>query len=82
MLVEDLGFLGGLGTDPNNMIPLILLFTVGYLGLAPQPTAAAAPAATADEPEAAAAHRRQPGVRGFPGGSPARSLPSRGRRFG
>ena len=35
VLVEDLGFLGGLGTDPNNMIPLILLFTVGYLGLAP-----------------------------------------------
>jgi len=55
VLVEDLGFLGGLGTDPNNMIPLILLFTVGYLGLAPQPAAAAAPAPAADEPEAAAA---------------------------
>jgi cytochrome oxidase Cu insertion factor (SCO1/SenC/PrrC family) len=41
VLVEDLGFLGGLGTDPNNMIPLILLFTVGYLGLAPQPAEAA-----------------------------------------
>jgi cytochrome oxidase Cu insertion factor (SCO1/SenC/PrrC family) len=39
VLVEDLGFLGGLGTDPNNMIPLILLFTVGYLGVAPQPEA-------------------------------------------
>jgi hypothetical protein len=35
LLVEDLGFLGGLGTDPNNMIPLILLFTAGYLGLTP-----------------------------------------------
>ncbi len=35
VLVEDLGFLGGLGTDPNNMIPLILLFTVGCLGLKP-----------------------------------------------
>jgi cytochrome oxidase Cu insertion factor (SCO1/SenC/PrrC family) len=35
VLVEDLGFLGGLGTDPNNMIPLILLFTAGYLGLTP-----------------------------------------------
>ena len=35
VLVEDLGFLGGLGTDPNNMIPLILLFTCGYLGLTP-----------------------------------------------
>jgi cytochrome oxidase Cu insertion factor (SCO1/SenC/PrrC family) len=37
VLVEDLGFLGGLGTDPNNMIPLILLFTAGCLGLAPAP---------------------------------------------
>jgi len=37
VLIEDLGFLGGLGTDPNNMIPLILLFTAGYLGLTPTP---------------------------------------------
>jgi cytochrome oxidase Cu insertion factor (SCO1/SenC/PrrC family) len=43
VLIEDLGFLGGLGTDPNNMIPLILLFTAGYLGLAPQPEPALAP---------------------------------------
>jgi cytochrome oxidase Cu insertion factor (SCO1/SenC/PrrC family) len=54
VLVEDLGFLGGLGTDPNNMIPLILLFTVGYLGLTPQPTAEPATVAVADDPEAAA----------------------------
>jgi cytochrome oxidase Cu insertion factor (SCO1/SenC/PrrC family) len=50
VLVEDLGFLGGLGTDPNNMIPLILLFTVGYLGLAPQPAADTAAAAVAEIP--------------------------------
>jgi len=31
VLVQDLGFLGGLGTDPNSMIPLILLFTAGYI---------------------------------------------------
>jgi len=37
VLIEDLGFFGGLGTDPNSMIPLILLFTAGYLGLAPVP---------------------------------------------
>ena len=42
VLVEDLGFLGGLGTDPNNMIPLILLFTVGSLGLTPAPQASTA----------------------------------------
>jgi cytochrome oxidase Cu insertion factor (SCO1/SenC/PrrC family) len=45
VLVQDLGFLGGLGTDPNSMIPVILLFSAGYLGLAPraleQPQAAA-----------------------------------------
>jgi hypothetical protein len=29
LLVQDLGFLGGLGTDPNSMIPLILLFAAG-----------------------------------------------------
>src|SRR3984957_14985533 len=42
VLVEDLGFLGGQGTDPNSMIPLILLFTAGYLGLAAQPAAESA----------------------------------------
>ena len=55
VLVEDLGFLGGLGTDPNSMIPLILLFTAGYLGLSPLPTAEAAAVAAAGEREAAAA---------------------------
>ena len=33
VLVQDLGFLGGLGTDPNSMIPWILLFSAGYLAL-------------------------------------------------
>jgi cytochrome oxidase Cu insertion factor (SCO1/SenC/PrrC family) len=37
VLIEDLGFLGGVGTDPNSMIPLILLFTSGWLALAPAP---------------------------------------------
>ena len=48
VLVEDLGFLGGLGTDPNNMIPLILLFTTGYLGLSPVGEASLAEAPAAD----------------------------------
>jgi cytochrome oxidase Cu insertion factor (SCO1/SenC/PrrC family) len=43
VLVEDLGFLGGLGTDPNSMIPLVLLAAAGYLALARAP-------ATADQP--------------------------------
>jgi len=37
VLVQDLGFLGGLGTDPNSMIPVALLFSAGYLALAPAP---------------------------------------------
>jgi cytochrome oxidase Cu insertion factor (SCO1/SenC/PrrC family) len=46
VLVEDLGFLGGLGTDPNSMIPLALLATGGYLALS-------RPAAAGPEPEPA-----------------------------
>jgi cytochrome oxidase Cu insertion factor (SCO1/SenC/PrrC family) len=48
VLIEDLGFFGGLGTDPNSMIPLALLFTAGYLGLAtaPEPATASVPAPT------------------------------------
>jgi cytochrome oxidase Cu insertion factor (SCO1/SenC/PrrC family) len=53
VLVEDLGFLGGLGTDPNNMIPLILLFTVGYLGLAPVREASLAEVSALDIPDTA-----------------------------
>jgi cytochrome oxidase Cu insertion factor (SCO1/SenC/PrrC family) len=41
VLVEDLGFLGGLGTDPNNMIPMALLAAAGYAALVRVPAAAA-----------------------------------------
>jgi hypothetical protein len=51
VLVEDLGFFGGLGTDPNSMIPLLLLVVAGYLALTP---ASAAPAGTAAPVPAAA----------------------------
>jgi cytochrome oxidase Cu insertion factor (SCO1/SenC/PrrC family) len=43
VLVQDLGFLGGLGTDPNSMIPLILLFSAGYLALVAAPQEEALP---------------------------------------
>ena len=33
VLVEDLGFLGGLGTDPNSMLPMALLFVAGYVAM-------------------------------------------------
>jgi cytochrome oxidase Cu insertion factor (SCO1/SenC/PrrC family) len=35
LLIEDLGFFGGLGTDPNSMVPVALLAVAGYLALAP-----------------------------------------------
>ncbi|MBO0729312.1 MAG: SCO family protein [Acidimicrobiaceae bacterium] len=43
VLVQDLGFLGGVGTDPNSMIPMILVFVAGYLALSPVPAATDAP---------------------------------------
>jgi cytochrome oxidase Cu insertion factor (SCO1/SenC/PrrC family) len=51
VLIEDLGFLGGLGTDPNSMIPMALLAVAGYLALARVPATAAEPAA-AEAPRA------------------------------
>jgi cytochrome oxidase Cu insertion factor (SCO1/SenC/PrrC family) len=45
VLIEDFGFFGGLGTDPNSMIPFVLLAVAGYLALAPAPAPEAEPAA-------------------------------------
>ena len=43
VLVEDLGFLGGIGTDPNSMVPMSLLSGAGYLAITRAlPTAAGA----------------------------------------
>jgi cytochrome oxidase Cu insertion factor (SCO1/SenC/PrrC family) len=76
VLVEDLGFLGGQGTDPNSMIPLILLFTAGYLGLSWQPAAdPGAVAVTADEGVPVTADE---GVLAAVDGGPD---PARGRRL-
>jgi hypothetical protein len=45
VLIEDFGFFGGLGTDPNSMIPMALLAVGGYLALTRVPQTAAVPAA-------------------------------------
>src|ERR1019366_1086756 len=47
VLIEDFGFLGGLGTDPNSMIPMALLAVTGYLALVPLPVPAAEPGVAA-----------------------------------
>jgi cytochrome oxidase Cu insertion factor (SCO1/SenC/PrrC family) len=57
VLVQDFGFLGGLGTDPNSMIPFILLFSAGYLALTPAVSVSGAPE-TDTEPAVAAEGRR------------------------
>jgi cytochrome oxidase Cu insertion factor (SCO1/SenC/PrrC family) len=44
ILIEDLGFLGGVGTDPNSMIPILLLAIGGYLAMTRLPAPAEAPA--------------------------------------
>jgi cytochrome oxidase Cu insertion factor (SCO1/SenC/PrrC family) len=71
VLVQDLGFLGGLGTDPNSMIPMILLFSAGYLALAPAPQEATvlqeATAQEATAQEAAVAEEATAGVAGSGG---------------
>jgi cytochrome oxidase Cu insertion factor (SCO1/SenC/PrrC family) len=54
VLIEDLGFFGGLGTDPNSMIPIVLLAVAGYLALTRVPAAATAVAPVAAAATAAA----------------------------
>ncbi len=57
VLVQDFGFLGGLGTDPNSMLPMIVVFTSGYLALVRLPVRAAASAAAPVEPAPPVADR-------------------------
>lgn len=40
LLVEDLGFFGGTGTDPNSMPPMILFIVAGYLAVSRVPALA------------------------------------------
>ena len=44
VLIEDLGFLGGVGTDPNSMIPMLLIFVSGYVAITRLPAMASEPA--------------------------------------
>jgi cytochrome oxidase Cu insertion factor (SCO1/SenC/PrrC family) len=47
VLIEDFGVFGGLGTDPNSMIPMVLLAAAGYLALTRAPAPAAEPVSAA-----------------------------------
>jgi cytochrome oxidase Cu insertion factor (SCO1/SenC/PrrC family) len=78
LLVEDLGFFGGLGTDPNSMVPFILLFTAGYLALAPEPAPAPADEQPAGEHPASEVPTAED-----PAGAPRRAgrIPALSRAF-
>ena len=54
VLVQDLGFPGGLGTDPNSMVPWVLLSWGGYISL----TERAAATVVAESPVPATAPSR------------------------
>jgi cytochrome oxidase Cu insertion factor (SCO1/SenC/PrrC family) len=45
VLVQDMGFFGGVGTDPNSMLPMVVVLVSGYLAL----VRATAPVGVADE---------------------------------
>jgi cytochrome oxidase Cu insertion factor (SCO1/SenC/PrrC family) len=48
VLVQDFGFFGGVGTDPNSMLPFLAVLGAGYLGLTrPAVALAGTPLATA-----------------------------------
>jgi cytochrome oxidase Cu insertion factor (SCO1/SenC/PrrC family) len=70
VLIQDLGFLGGLGTDPNSMIPWILLYSAGYLALTPAPQEApateTAPAAAEGDVVASGSGKDDGGAPGRP----------------
>jgi cytochrome oxidase Cu insertion factor (SCO1/SenC/PrrC family) len=40
VIIQDFGFFGGLGTDPNSMIPIALIFTGGYVAMVRVPVLA------------------------------------------
>ena len=42
VLIQDFGFFGGLGTDPNSMVPTVLIFTAGYVAMTRLPARAPA----------------------------------------
>jgi cytochrome oxidase Cu insertion factor (SCO1/SenC/PrrC family) len=63
VLVQDFGFFGGLGTDPNSMIPTLLLLAAGYLAVT-RVAAVDEPAADPVATEATAEPVTAPAARG------------------
>jgi cytochrome oxidase Cu insertion factor (SCO1/SenC/PrrC family) len=76
VLVQDLGFLGGVGTDPNSMVPMVLVFVSGYLALSRVAVPAPAPAIGRLEPAAVDASTGLPTPVGATAGDSAPSAAS------
>jgi cytochrome oxidase Cu insertion factor (SCO1/SenC/PrrC family) len=68
VLIEDLGFLGGVGTDPNSMIPVALIGIAGYLAVVRVPDSA--PATEPAAPKSSAHPSPAPGDGAAPGRRP------------
>jgi hypothetical protein len=88
VLVQDCGVFGGTGTDPNSMLPQVLIIVAGLLAAWPgaRPADATAPApadaATAPAPADAAAGSEQPSDRGRTVLWPWQAARRLGRAFG
>ncbi len=77
VLVQDLGFLGGLGTDPNSMIPTMIVLVAGYLALTRVQSAESAPSAVAAAQRAVQQEMSPDGPVPQPAGAGARPWPER-----
>jgi hypothetical protein len=88
VFVQDLGFLGGLGTDPNSMVPQAIILTAGLVAMAAVPVPASAQdgarrhaltARVLTAPVPAAPVPAGPALAGPCAASPARARPARGQ---
>lgn len=66
VLIEDLGVLGGVGTDPNSMVPMLLVVVAATAALLRHPAEAEAPEAVAADGSTAAEPDREPVGAGAP----------------
>ncbi len=65
VLVQDFGFFGGVGTDPNSMIPMLFVITGGYMAMLRPGPAADTPSLAAAGPTTIGVLRRRATQPGF-----------------
>ena len=63
VLIQDMGVFGGLGTDPNSMIPTALITVAGFVALTRAPSPSAVPAEAVPAQDGAASWRDRDRVR-------------------